>query len=164
MIEKKFVLGVDPGLSGALALLSTCRTIIEIHDIPTVKDKAGKRHVNMPALAMIFTKIESKIEFALVEDVGAMPNQGLSSTFKFGEIKGVLIGMLSAHYIPQLYIRPAVWKMAMGLSRDKQLSIDLATKLYPNHKHLWPLKKNNDRCEALLLAHFGLKSRNALTK
>jgi crossover junction endodeoxyribonuclease RuvC len=87
-----------------------------------------------------------------------MPNQGVVSMFNFGRSCGAVHGVLAALSIPYMMTRPEVWKSALGLGRDKQESLKLAKSLWPEHAHLWALRKNDGIAEAALLAHYCIKA------
>jgi len=95
------------------------------------------------------------VEIAIIEDVHAMPGQGVTSMFGFGVSKGLVIGMLHAFKCPVFTVPPAVWKGVYGLSSNKDASRALASKKFPNSSYLWTRKKDDGRAEALLLADFG---------
>jgi hypothetical protein len=91
-----------------------------------------------------------------------MPGQGVSSTFKFGRTCGQLQGILAGLFVPTFLVRPAVWKLALGLTSDKYMSMELASKVFPEKKDMWVLKKHNDRAEAALLAYYGIRKYNKI--
>lgn len=160
------IMGIDPGFSGAIAVIDPdTRRILELHDMPLVAPiksaftKAENRKaVDLPALAKIIQSAHliHGVSIAVVEDVGAMPGQGTVSMFRFGFYSGAIHGVLAALGIRVVLQKPAVWKSAMGLSRDKQLSIEKAKQLFPlDSKHFF-LKGHDGRAEACLLAYRGL--------
>ena len=156
------VLGIDPGFTGALAVIDpTRRRILELHDMPLMAPiksaftKAEKRRaVDLPKLASIIQSaiLVHGVAVSVVEDVGAMPGQGTVSMFRFGFYSGAIHGILAALNIRIVLQKPAVWKARMNLSRDKQLSIALAKKLFPHDSHYFQLKGHDGRAEACLLA------------
>lgn len=150
----KSIAGIDPGLDGAIALVSSSNIII--FDMPTFELK-GKRHVDNYGLARFFDLHASDIVRACVEDPNAMPHDGVASAHKFGVNCGVVKQAVASCFIPMFLVKPAKWKMAMGLSSDKDASRALASRMFPKFSHLWPLKKHEGRCEAVLLAVYGAK-------
>lgn len=156
------IMGIDPGFSGAIAVIDPdSRRIIELYDMPLVaKQKSAftkaenRKAVDLPALAKIIQSAHliHGIKVAVVEDVGAMPGQGTVSMFRFGFYSGAIHGVLAALGIRVVLQKPAVWKARFNLSRDKQLSIDLAKKLFPKDSHHFKLKGHDGRAEACLLA------------
>lgn len=154
---KPYILGIDPGLTGGLALIHAPpipRQLLTIIDLPPdPKD-----------LATTLDMYAQSIRFAVVEKVGAMVytnkfgekrGQGAKSSFAFGKGYGLLLGTMTALSIPFFEINPSVWKILLGLSSNKAKSIQKAKELYPESASFLTLKKHDGRAEALLLAHFG---------
>ena len=167
--KKPYVIGIDPGLSGAIAVLDTTPCpkrppdILATYSMPTFSLPSVKnpsktsRHLDSFQLNRIIALYSSHIDVCAIENPHSMPNQGLASTFKFGRICGLINGILVAHEIPTVQLDPAAWKMALGLSRDKQTSIDLARKIFQADADLFKLKKDNDVAEAVLMAYLVIK-------
>jgi len=140
----------DPGLSGALAVLGDFDDVV-LFDLPQ-----ANRELDPAALARMLR--EARPRRAVVEAVGAMPGQGVTSMFNFGRSYGTILGVLGALEIPTVRVRPAVWKRHFGLIRqDKDASRALALRLYPALQGL-ELKRHHGRADALLLARFLLES------
>lgn len=158
-----FILGVDPGLSGALAVFDpSAFKCISIFDMPVITNRRdGKTEIDLVKLAFHVDSIANTIEFAIIEKVGAMPKQGLSSTFKFGLVTGIVKGVVAANYIRQSEVVPSVWKSDMNLSPDKSKSVLLARKLFPEWTDVFT-KSRDGRAEALLIAVFASKHRGKL--
>ncbi len=155
MGRKNYILGVDPGTSGALALLAPGSGIlVKVWDFPLM-EHFGHNVIDYKALSLQLEPHVKDIGLAVVEDVHSMPMQGVASTFSFGVSKGVILGMVAAHGIPIQTPPPAIWKMNLGLSKDKAASLAKASELYPTYKHMWPRKSDDGKAEAVLLAHFG---------
>ncbi len=149
-----FIMGIDPGFSGGIALLSESDLIVT--DIPIVK-YLKKKEVDAEAFSRIVEAASKRTLFAIIEDVHSMPNQGVASTFKFGYNAGILYGVLKAFGIQVIKVKPAIWKSGLNLSRNKKESIFLAKKLFPCHTEYFKRAKDDGRAEAALLAHFGKK-------
>ena len=145
------VMGIDLGLSGAIATLfiRDHETVIgRIDDMPIV--------ANQICPYLLTSLLRKHISFSLncivIENVHAMPNQGVSSMFKFGRTKGTVEGTLAALGKKYDFIEPRAWKSKMDLiKKPKNASRDLATKLFGSDQH-WPLKKHDGRAEAALIA------------
>jgi len=169
---KNLILGIDPGFSGALALIDrNSDRLITLDDMPTIQQEykqrgktKSKQKLDTPKLVWYFRKYGVHIEFAVVEKVhaftyvnkyGETRGQGAASSFKFGFGAGVIEGVLSAFSIRIVYLEPSVWKALMGLSRDKNKSRELAVKKFPEYAELFKLKKHDGRAEAALIAWFG---------
>lgn len=169
MVPKgKFILGVDPGLSGALALYDKVTHETIIQDMPIHTDPTGKRNVDLYKLSLFIDSYASDIAFAVIEEVGGMVytdkcgnrrGQGSVSSFNFGKAAGIVQGIVAASLLPILLVRPNVWKCAMGLSSDKQKSLDKAIDLFPLHAQQFSRKKDDGRAEALLLAVFAARQK-----
>jgi len=143
------ILGIDPGVSGALAFYwpeAPHRVIAE--DFPTAYG-----HIDSGRLADRIRQMAP--DFAVFEAVGAMPGQGVSSTFKFGRACGVIDGILGALNIPRRSVSPTVWKKHWKLTKDKEKSRALALQLFPACAKHFERKKDHNRAEAALIARFG---------
>ena len=138
----------DPGITGALALLGDPDfDEIQLFDLPSANGE-----LDPAALARILK--DAAPSRAIVEQVGAMPKQGVTSTFKFGRAYGTVLGVLGALAIPTVRVRPAIWKKHFGLlNQPKDAARALALRLYPNLQGLH-LKKHHGRADALLLARY----------
>lgn len=149
------ICGIDPGLSGAIALYNALdQTVSTVIDMPTYEIN-GKRELDLYAIGRFFDMHGETIRLAVIEQPGAMPKQGLSSTFKFGENCGIARMAVAAHFIPMKLARPAVWKKAMGLTADKDASRRLASQMLPAFSSMWARVKDDGRAEAVLLAVYG---------
>ncbi len=151
----KYFLGIDPGISGALAFFDPAANILEVIDMPihSVKINAKKKNlIDMHQLAGIIDQRCKDTRIAVVEEVGAMPGQGVTSMFSFGFTAGATQMAVIAHCISLVLVRPAVWKKAMGVGADKDGARRIASRLLPKHAGLWPLVKHDGRAEAALLA------------
>ncbi len=158
------IAGIDPGLGGAIAFLDAVRGgVVDIVDMPVLTLARGgktKRDLDAHALARLIG--ERRPGHAFVEQVGAMPGQGVSSVFSFGKSFGVAIGVLVALGAPMTFVAPAVWKRALGVPAAKDGARARASQLLPAAASHWPLAKHDGRAEAALIAYFGLRSLNAV--
>jgi hypothetical protein len=112
-------LGIDPGLSGALAFYDPITGDLEVFDVPVhvvMIAKAVKRRIDMHGLSAIVKARAGSVKTTVVEDVGAMPGQGVTSCFSFGFVAGAIQATIASHQIPLSLVRPAIWKKAMGLT------------------------------------------------
>lgn len=157
------VIGVDPGISGALAFVPTCSLSPRVFDMPKIKLKNGKNEVCAKQLTKLIETFAHPKSFAIVEAVGAhvyvdrfgmRRGQGAAASFAFGKSFGVLLGVLAALRIRVELVQPAVWKSLLNLNSDKNLSRALAMKKFPSLKERLERKKDDGRAEALLLADF----------
>jgi crossover junction endodeoxyribonuclease RuvC len=163
-MKRAAFIGVDPGLSGALAIVNGFDTHLRVEDMPTMTMMNGKRRIDMAALAALLEEWRNwnrdRALLATVEDVHSMPGQGVSSVFSFGFSAGALQQALASAEIPVKLVQPATWKALYGLrgGRDnKTASRDKATELYPRHAAMWARVKDDGRAEAVLLANYGSK-------
>lgn len=162
-----WTIGVDPGLSGAVAILDDAGRLVEVIDMPQADG-----HVNGAALRGAIDAcrweltpypLERVHVVAWVEDVHAMPGQGVSSTFKFGRSVGVVVGVLGALDIPIRWVAPGVWKKSMGLPtgknvtkrQAKEAARRRAMELWPDKASLFTRAKDDGRAEAALIAWYG---------
>jgi crossover junction endodeoxyribonuclease RuvC len=153
-VKLDFVLGVDPGLSGALCLLRLSDKQIDIFDMPVTDGR-----VDPAKLAGIveMCKLRGSI-VAAVENVSSMPRQ--AGAFNFGRSAGVVHGVLGAMGVPMELVSPNVWKGAVGLRKlvgesqaaNKTRARELAQKLWPWNATDFKRVKDDGRAEAALLA------------
>lgn len=149
------ILGIDPGLSGALALYDLSSGSLEIEDVPTFK--VGKRLIDKYALARIVDNWSSRIHTVWLEQVGVRPGEGIVGAFTFGRGYGLLEGVCAANLLPIVDVTPAAWKRALQVPADKDAARMRASALMPREAHQWPLKKHDGRAEAALIALHGAR-------
>jgi len=151
------ILGVDPGLNGALALRFEERMLeypIEVFDIPThtiTVNGKKKRQIDLFAFARWIDANRNTIKYAIIENPHSMPKQGVTSAFNFGFTCGVAQAMIASALIPIHLVRPATWKKQLGLSKDKDACRLRASQIFPKYSALWCLAKHDGRAEATLL-------------
>lgn len=150
------ILGIDPGLSGGLAVIDgTPPTILEVIDVPTTGEKA-KRRVNVIAV-MKFIRRHPGITAAFIERSQAMPGQGVSSGFIYGRAVGALETCVEGMLIPLTVIESTAWKKAHGLIKTgKEDSRQRAIRLFPTSAGRLELMKHHNRAESALIAWYGL--------
>jgi len=147
------ILGVDPGQTGALALLDTDGELVDVWDMPTV-DRQVSAALLGDLVAAIWNHVIHHDLTAVVEQVHAMPRQGVSTTFKFGVSYGVVLGVVGALDIPVAHVTPAVWKKAMHVTADKGSSRRRAIDLWPGKASVFARVKDDGRAEAALIARY----------
>ena len=148
------ILGVDPGLTGALALLTSDGEIELLADLPVIRDRSLAWIDGGELQSMLLNALQGRPCRAIVERVSAMPRQGVASSFAFGVGFGSILSVLQTLQLPLELVTPAVWKRALGLSSDKRASLDKARLLFPASD--LRLAKHDGRAEALLIAHWAL--------
>ena len=156
------VVGIDPGANGALAFLKDGQ-LIGMVDMPTTVVKRGSREVrevNAPGLANILRAHDA--DAAYLEQVGAMPGQGVSSMFAFGRAVGVLEGALACAGVPVTKVPPQTWQRAMRVRGGKDGARERAMQLFPRDANLFERKKDDGRADAVLIASYGHAELNSL--
>ena len=148
-------IGIDPGITGAIGVLKN-GNFQTVHDIPSVLRGNGvvKREIDPANFYRILQSVQDPKESCevLLERVNAMPGQGSSSVFSFGDSYGCCRSVAAISGLPVHLVTPSVWKKHFSLSRDKEESRALAIRLFPEAP--LGLKKYSDRAEALLMARY----------
>jgi crossover junction endodeoxyribonuclease RuvC len=147
----ELVIGIDPGLTGALAILGPSGEVITLADLPVSRSPGKLTWLHGAALHDILVTHITGQTTAVVEVVHAMPKQGVSSTFTFGCVYGSLLAVLQVLHVSIHLISPSIWKRDLKLiGKDKKAALAKARLLFPNAA--LPLAKHHGRAEALLLA------------
>lgn len=156
----EFVLGVDPGLNGAIAILEAkTGKLVQVIDMPVVEVKSGKTMKRKVMPYLITSEIEQYTEQgarAWVEQVSAMPGQGVTSMFGFGESYGLVRGVLAGLRVPVELVPPAKWKRDLNVNSGKDGARMLAMTKWPEHAGEFKRVKDDGRAESALIAHWGL--------
>lgn len=148
------ILGIDPGLSGALSFYNGDELLI--YDIPTFQiDRNGKKKNQIDLLRFQHILKLNKPDHCFLENINAMPGQGVSSMFQMGRGFGQIEASVLGCGIPMTYIAPQVWKKALAVPKDKDAARQRASQLLPAFAHNWDLKKHHGRAEASLIALYG---------
>ena len=152
-----FVIGIDPGLSGAIALIRDGE-YAEVWDMPTMGRGSGnKQQINAAEVGKILRECPPCM--AWIEQVGAMPGQGVSSMFNFGKAAGAALGALGALQFPVSEVTPVKWKREFGLiGKEKDMARTAAQQIMPSAP--LSLKKHCGRADALLIALYGWRIQN----
>ena len=147
-------LGIDPGMSGALAWLDGMGNLLDAIDMP-IMDK----RLNVVDLGHALARIDDNT-IAVVEQVHSMPGQGVSSTFKFGTAYGAVLGGLGALQIRTEHVTPQTWKKHHGLiGKDKDAARAKAIDRWPSKARLFARKKDCGRADAALIALWHIERR-----
>jgi crossover junction endodeoxyribonuclease RuvC len=150
------VVGIDPGLTGAIAAFDMATRSGAVWDIPTLSTTGKsrvRRVVDPREVADIFDAIierDKEIEFVM-ESVSSMPGQGVASVFSLGDTFGSLRGVIGALGYECVCVVPQKWKHALGLTSDKDESLAMARDLFPSMED-FARKKDHNRAEAMLIA------------
>ncbi len=151
------VIGIDPGLSGAIAILEE-KKVISVIEMPVMAEgKKNKRQLNSAQLVTIIKEnIKVSEEVAVVvEQVNAMPGQGVTSMFNFGQTFGAIKGVCAALNLPIFFVRPSKWKKHFELiNSSKDSSRTKAIEMYPSLSNQLSKKKDVNKSDAILIARF----------
>ncbi len=153
------VLGVDPGLQGALATWDGI--VLHVEDIPIVKARTRGNEVNLPAFADLVRKL-APFDAAYVERNSSRPHEGISSARKGGLVEGIILGCVMVYREKITRVAPTQWKKVMKLTKDKEYSITRVIELFPTYHHFFSRKKDHNRAEAALLALYGYTAERAI--
>ena len=149
------IIGIDPGLSGAIAILENNK-VLSIFEIPVMSEgKKNKRQLNSAQLVKLLKDNISKNEevSVVVEQVNAMPGQGVTSMFNFGQSFGVIKGICAALSLPIHFVRPTKWKKHFNLIKtNKDASRTKVIEVYPEISSKLHRKKDSNRADAILIA------------
>ena len=151
------IFGIDPGVSGAISILEN-KKVIEVFDMPTMIDgKKNKKQVNGAQVTNIIKEQlkENEEIIVVVEHVNAMPGQGVTSMFNFGQSFGVIKGICSALNLPIYFVRPTKWKKYFNLIKtNKDASRTKVIQVYPEISGKISRKKDSNRADAILIARY----------
>ena len=151
------IIGIDPGVSGAISVLKN-KKVIEVYEMPTMIDgKKNKKQVNGSQVANIIKERlnDEKEIIVVVEHVNAMPGQGVTSMFNFGQSFGVIKGICSALSIPIYFVRPTKWKKHFNLIKtNKDASRTKVIEAYPEVSSKLSRKKDSNKADAILIARY----------
>ena len=153
------IIGIDPGISGSICFFQDGK-IVDVLEMPTMTEgKKNKKQVNG---SQIFNEISEKIKRinkkdikVVIEQVSAMPGQGVTSMFNFGQSFGILKGICSAMQLPMYFVRPAKWKKYFNLiNSEKDASRTRAIEIFPYFSGQLSRKKDSNKADAILIASF----------
>ena len=154
-----YIIGIDPGISGAICFFEDGK-ILDVIDMPSMAEgKKNKRQVNG---AQIYNEIKKRVKIVqkskvcvVIEQVSAMPGQGVTSMFNFGQSFGVIKGICAAMQLPMYLVRPAKWKKYFNLLKtEKEASRTKAIEVFPQISHMLSKKKDVNKADAILIASF----------
>ena len=153
------IIGIDPGISGSICFFEDGK-IIDVVEMPTMTEgKKNKRQVNG---SQIFNEISQRIHKTenheirvIIEQVSAMPGQGVTSMFNFGQSFGILKGICSSMQLPMYFVRPAKWKKYFNLiNSQKDASRTKAIEIFPYFSRQLSKKKDSNKADAILISSF----------
>ena len=156
------IIGIDPGLSGAIAILENNK-VLNIFEMPVMSDgKKNKRQLNSALLVKLLKDNISENEdiSVVVEQVNAMPGQGVTSMFNFGQTFGAIKGICAALELPIFFVRPSKWKKHFELiNSSKDSSRTKAIEMYPSLSKELAKKKDVNKSDAILIARYFSETR-----
>ena len=153
------IIGIDPGISGSICFFKDGK-ILDVIEMPTMTEgKKNKRQVNGSQIYNEISKRLNKIEShqikVIIEQVSAMPGQGVTSMFNFGQSFGIIKGICSAMQLPMYFVRPAKWKKYYNLiNSEKDASRTRAIEIFPSFSSQLSKKKDSNKADAILIASF----------
>ncbi len=153
------IIGIDPGISGSICFFEDGE-IIDVIEMPTmIEGKKSKKQVNGSQIYNEILKringVEKKDIRVIIEQVSAMPGQGVTSMFNFGQSFGILKGICAAMQLPLYFVRPAKWKKYFNLiNSEKDASRTRAIEIFPYFSSQLSKKKDANKADAILIASF----------
>ena len=153
------IIGIDPGISGSICFLENGK-ILDVVEMPTMTEgKKNKRQVNgsqiYNEILKRIKKVEKQETRVVIEHVSAMPGQGVTSMFNFGQSFGILKGICSAMQLPMYFVRPPKWKKYFNLiNSEKDASRTRAIEIFPYFSSQLSKKKDSNKADAILIASF----------
>ena len=153
------IIGIDPGISGSICFFDNGE-ILDVIEMPTMTDgKKNKKQVNGSQIYNEILKrvnnLDKKDIRVVIEQVSAMPGQGVTSMFNFGQSFGILKGICSAMQLPMYFVRPAKWKKYFNLIKsEKDASRTRAIEIFPYFSSQLSKKKDSNKADAILIANF----------
>ena len=153
------IIGIDPGISGSICFLDNGK-ILDVIEMPIMTDgKKNKKQVNG---SQVYNEISKRIrQFeknqirVVIEHVSAMPGQGVTSMFNFGQSFGILKGICTAMQLPMYFVRPTKWKKYFNLlNSEKDASRTRAIEIFPYFSSQLSKKKDANKADAILIASF----------
>ena len=156
------IIGIDPGLSGALAILENNK-VLKIFEMPVMSEgKKNKKQLNSAQLVKLLQNniVKNEEVSVVVEQVNAMPGQGVTSMFNFGQTFGAIKGICAALELPIFFVRPSKWKKHFELiNSSKDASRTKAIEMYPSLSTELSRKKDVNKSDAILIARFYSETR-----
>ncbi len=156
------IIGIDPGLSGAIAVLKDIK-VLSLFEMPVMAEgKKNKRQLNSAQLVNIIKENTNDDEeiAVIVEQVNAMPGQGVTSMFNFGQTFGAIKGVCAALGLPIFFVRPSKWKKHFELiNSSKDASRTKVIEMYPSFSKQLAKKKDVNKSDAILIARFFAETR-----
>ncbi len=153
------IIGIDPGIAGSICFLENGK-ILDVIEMPIMTDgKKNKKQVNG---SQVYNEVSKRIKQfeknqirVVIEHVSAMPGQGVTSMFNFGQSFGILKGICTAMQLPMYFVRPVKWKKYFNLlNSEKDASRTRAIEIFPYFSSQLSRKKDSNKADAILIASF----------
>ena len=160
------IIGIDPGLNGAIAVLENNK-VLNIFDVPVMPEgKKNKRQINSAQLVKMLEEIIKNLDknevTVVVENVSAMPGQGVTSMFNFGQTFGAIKGICAALGLPIFFVTPSKWKKHFDLINvAKDASRTKVIEMYPHLSNQLTKKKDVNKSDAILIARYFTETRQS---
>jgi crossover junction endodeoxyribonuclease RuvC len=152
------VVGIDPGLTGGVAIVGEQGVVSLVDDLPIHRLASGKKirsELDLASLRQIL--VSNPIDHCVLEKVASRPGQGVSSMFKFGHCAGSIYGLIVGLQLPVSYLLPIQWQRAVGVGPSPDAARQRAAQLYPLAAPQLTRKRDAGRADAILIAHAGLR-------
>lgn len=159
----KYVLGIDPGLSGGLALYDIKSGNLQTFEMPVIaagkKSKSGKLKniIDESELARFIDEHSKSIAKVVMEEVWSRPGQSSVAMFNFGMGFGIVKGIVAANFLPVEFVTASTWKKKLRVGADKQQSRLRATEIFPRESSQWNKAKWDGKAESAMIAYYGAK-------
>ncbi len=156
----RICIGIDPGLTGAVAALDTDGKLLWVKDTPVAQKSKTKLEYMESGMAQLLGACDGVIDHVWIETQQSMPRQGVASTFKTGVGYGIWLGIIAAYGLPHTSVRAPAWKKEVGIAAgsDKDMSRVLAQQLHPSSVEWLQRKRDHGRADAILIAEFGRRT------
>lgn len=153
-----YIVGIDPGISGALTFLNVTTAEMFIIDMPIFEYDTTKTRKKTDPYTLVRALTSVQVKDVYIEDIASSPQMGVTSAFTFGEGKGILLGIAAALGIPVTLVKPAQWKKVMRTPADKRAAVQRASQLFPAAAKLFVGTRGgvlDGRAESALIALYG---------
>lgn len=156
-------IGIDVGLGGAIGVLDEGGQFIAVNDMPIMaKHKSTGKVKNCIDGYALYEKLKvyahCNDRLLTIEQVSAMPGQGVSSVFSLGDSLGSIRAVSVILEVPMQFVAPQTWKRHFKISKDKEVARALAINMFPGAREFLTRKKDVDRAEALLIARWAYET------
>jgi crossover junction endodeoxyribonuclease RuvC len=151
---------VDPGLTGAIALFHGDGKLLAIFDMPVAEAKVNGKTKNHLLLSSVATSLTAlgHLDHVVIEEVSAMPGQGVTSMFRFGYVAGAIAGVAAGLGIPVTLVRPQLWQKIAQVKSGPDAGRLRASQLFPGQSKYFVRKMDHNRADAALIGYAFIKN------